>query len=72
MGLEGEDGFNYSAIDSCGIGDRNWNVGAPGCTYRHDTSEFVLHQISVFTCNGSINSSNRSTSPRVCACEIER
>lgn len=70
LGLEGETGYWYAEIDSCGIGDRTWNVGAAGCTYHNDSSDIVFHQILVVTCNGgAIMSNRRSVDPRLCACE---
>ena len=70
LGLEGETGYWYASIDSCGIGDRTWNVGAAGCTYHNNSSDMVFHQILVVTCNGgAIMSNRRSVDPRLCACE---
>lgn len=70
LGLEGETGYWYAKIDSCGIGDHTWNVGAAGCTYHHDPNEMILHKITVVVCNsGSISSAYRSGDPRLCSCK---
>lgn len=69
IGIEGDTGWFFNMYDHCGLSDKTWNVGAPGCVYRHDPSLAIEHSIKTVLCDGDIDPLYRTDDHRICACK---